>query len=39
VGGAFLCAFSGMTKAWSFVEHGCDLGLKDILFKAEIEGR
>lgn len=38
-GGAFSCAFSGMTKAWSYVEHGCDLGSNDILFKVDIEGR
>lgn len=36
VWGSFSCAFSGMTKAWSFVEHGCDLRSNDILFKAEI---
>lgn len=39
VGGSFSCAFSGMTKAWSFVEHGCDRRSNDILFKVEIEGR
>lgn len=37
--GSFSCAFSGMSKAWSLVEHGCDQGLNDILFKVEIEGR
>lgn len=35
VWGSFSCAFSGVTKAWSFVEHGCDLGSNDNLFKVE----
>lgn len=39
VWGSFSCAFSGMTKAWSIVEHGCDLGSNDFYFKVESEGR
>jgi len=35
VWGSFSCAFSGVTKAWSFIEHGCDLGSIDNLFKVE----
>lgn len=29
--GSFSCAFSGVIKAGSFVEHGCDLGSLDSL--------
>lgn len=35
--GSFSCAFSGMTKAWSFVEHGCDLHSNDIFSKWKLK--
>lgn len=36
---AFLVLFSGMNKAWSLIEHGCDLHSLKIRFKVGIGGR